>query len=103
MSKKIPFPTKPFEEWTTEDFLQGLKSQHQSDIRRAAEWKRKKKKEKERSYTYQEMELAFEAGRESKSQEVQGNIQEGILGQDGFYFSDWIEKTLNKNSDGQSK
>lgn len=47
MSKRIPFPTKPFEKWTTEDFLQGLKSQHQSDMRRAAEWKRKKKKEQQ--------------------------------------------------------
>lgn len=43
-------------------------------------------------YTESDMEAAFDAGRESKSEEVDSNIQEGIIGRDGKYFGDWIKE-----------
>lgn len=47
-----------------------------------------------RTYTEDEMQLAFDAGRESKSQESESNIEKGLIGQDGFYFHDWLVKHI---------
>jgi len=41
-------------------------------------------------FTKEDMEAAFEAGGESERQSISGNISEGIIGRDGFYFDEWL-------------
>lgn len=53
-------------------------------------------KDEPKIYTESDMEAAFEAGRESKAEEIDSNIQEGIIGKDGKYFYDWIEDYKEK-------
>lgn len=38
--------------------------------------------------------VAFDAGIESERDTIHGNIQEGIIGKDGFYFEDWFNEQL---------
>lgn len=65
------------------------------DVTNHAFWKTWENKRNEgKSYTEDEMQLAFDAGRESKSQEIESNIDKGLIGQDGIYFHDWLAQHL---------
>ncbi len=48
-----------------------------------------------KDFCYSIGEEAFEAGRNSEKETIHSNIEQGIIGKDGFYFSEWFEKQIN--------
>jgi len=43
------------------------------------------------TFNKEDMEKAFNAGIESQQQSIEGNINEGIISQEGFYFDHWFD------------